>query len=85
MSKLSIPPEFAADQELDTCGLLCPEPVMLLHQRINQMEVGETIRVLATDPSTHRDFTRFCQFLNHELLREAEQEGVFYFLVRKGE
>ena len=58
----SFPAEFDADGEMDTCGLLCPEPVMLLHKRINDMAPGETLRVIATDPSTQRDFTRFCRF-----------------------
>ena len=81
---MSDQPELEADSELDTSGLLCPEPVMLLHQRINEMAVGDTVRVLATDPSTGRDFARFCQFLGHEMLRQEERDGRFLYLVRKG-
>ena len=73
-----------ADRTLDTRGLLCPEPVMLLHQVMDEVEVGERVEVLATDPSTVRDFTRFCSFLSHELLRHDEIDGEFHFLIRKG-
>lgn len=84
MNDEAYPPGFAADGEMDTCGLLCPEPVMLLHQRINDMASGETVRIIATDPSTRRDFAHFCQFLGHTLECETELGAKFLFLVRKG-
>ena len=75
--------EFQA--ELDARGLFCPEPVMMLHTRINDVCVGEVLRVVATDPSTTRDIPRFCQFLGHELLSQQELEGEFRFLIRRCE
>lgn len=58
--------------ELDTCGLLCPEPVMMLHNKVRDMAAGEVVKVIATDPSTQRDIPRFCSFLEHELLHSSE-------------
>ncbi len=72
------------DAELDARGLYCPEPVMLLHSRINDVKPGGVLRVLATDPSTTRDIPRFCQFLGHELVSETEQDGEFTYLIRRG-
>lgn len=73
------------DAELDARGLFCPEPVMLLHNRINDVEPGRLVRVLATDPSTTRDIPRFCQFLGHELVVEEERDGEYVFVIRRGE
>lgn len=73
------------DAELDARGLFCPEPVMMLHNRINDVAPGEVLRVRATDPSTTRDIPRFCQFLGHELVGDEEQGGEFVFLIRRGE
>lgn len=72
------------DQELDASGLFCPEPVMLLHTRILEVDPGGVLRVVATDPSTTRDIPRFCQFLNHELVAEEHDEARFVFYVRRG-
>ncbi len=72
------------DHLLDATGLFCPEPVMLLHNRIRDIAAGETLRILATDPSTQRDIPKFCRFLGHELLEQEETEGRFSYLVRKG-
>ncbi|EAR08266.1 sulfurtransferase TusA [Reinekea blandensis] len=76
-----------ADHELDTRGLRCPEPVMMLHRQIRKMQVGEVVRVLATDPATERDIPQFCEFLPHELVaRQQNEDGdEFLFWVRKGQ
>lgn len=68
---------------LDARGLRCPEPVMLLHNRVGELAPGAVLQVWATDPSTERDITRFCQFLGHELLDTDTEGEVFYFRVRK--
>ncbi|MFP8965323.1 sulfurtransferase TusA [Pokkaliibacter sp. CJK22405] len=70
--------------ELDTKGLNCPEPVMLMHKAVRKMQSGELIRVEATDPSTTRDIPKFCEFLGHELVSKGEQDEVYWYLVRKG-
>lgn len=73
-----------ADHELNVTGLYCPEPVMLLHGRVRDLEAGETLCVIATDPTTLRDIPKFCTFLGHELLEQLEEDGEILFLLRKG-
>ncbi len=68
---------------LDATGLLCPEPVMLMHNRFRDMAVGEVLVVLATDPSTRRDIPDFCRFLGHELIEQVETDGGYRYQVRK--
>lgn len=68
---------------LDACGLFCPEPVMLLHNKIRDIESGAVLEILATDPSTTRDVPKFCHFLGHELLESAERDGKYCYLIRK--
>lgn len=72
------------DAELDARGLMCPEPVMMLHNRIADIPVGGVLRVLATDPSTTRDIPRFCQFLSHELVHQEQQGEEYLFWIRRG-
>ncbi len=68
----------AGELFLDAAGLYCPEPVMLLHNKIRDMEVGGTLKLKATDPSTTRDVPKFCMYLGHELV-DSRREGEFYF------
>jgi len=71
------------DHILDATGLFCPEPVMLLHNKIRDIAVGETVQVLATDPSTERDIPKFCVFLGHELLEQSALDGHYRYTLRK--
>lgn len=75
---------YSITKYLDACGLTCPEPVMLLHRAVRELESGEYLEMLATDPSTQRDVPKFCQFLGHELVIQQETDGVFTFHLRKG-
>ncbi len=71
------------DAQLDASGLFCPEPVMMLHNKIRDMATGEVLEVIATDPSTTRDVPKFCIFLGHELLEKSQDEQQFRYLIRK--
>ncbi|MFY0675892.1 MAG: sulfurtransferase TusA [Neptuniibacter sp.] len=76
---------ITADHILDAQGLYCPEPVMMLHNRVREMGTGEILHVLATDPSTQRDIPKFCIFLGHELVSQYETEELYGYYIRKGE
>ncbi len=71
------------DKTLDTSGLLCPEPVMMLHKIMRESSRGCLIEVIATDPSTERDIPKFCLFLGHELVEQQRKESQFLYYIRK--
>jgi tRNA 2-thiouridine synthesizing protein A len=73
----------STDHILDTTGLFCPEPVMLLHNKIRDIGSGEVVRVIATDPSTRRDIPKFCTFLGHELIEQHSDAAQFIYRIRK--
>ncbi len=75
--------ELIFDHLLDATGLMCPEPVMLLHKSVREAKSGDVIKVLATDPSTRRDIPQFCQFLGHELVEQTETNGNYEYWLRK--
>lgn len=68
--------------ELDTQGLNCPEPVMMLHAEVRRQSPQAVIRVLATDPSTQRDIPKFCRFLGHALLAQSEEGGRYEYWIQ---
>ena len=70
-------------ETLDTCGLLCPEPLMLLRQKIRKMQAGQIVEVKASDPSTQRDFEKFCKFQQHILLEQSSDGLNFIFRIKK--
>ena len=72
------------DHEIDTRGVWCPEPLMLVRNRIRDMASDETLRIEATDPSTKRDFTNFCRFMGHQLVEDSVDGDVFKYVIKKG-
>ncbi|MBN7821672.1 sulfurtransferase TusA [Bowmanella yangjiangensis] len=73
-----------ADEQLDTLGLRCPEPVMMVRLAIRKMQDGQTILVTADDPATTRDIPSFCRFMEHQLLKADTTQAPFRYLIRKG-
>ncbi|WP_444938689.1 sulfurtransferase TusA [Microbulbifer sp. JMSA002] len=73
------------DHTLDARGLLCPEPVMMLHSAVRNVADGEVLKMMATDPSTQRDVPKFCQFLGYELVQHAEENDEFVYWIKKAE
>ena len=69
---------------VNVVGLKCPEPLMIVRNEVRQMKVGETVSVTATDPTTVRDFTKFCHYMGHQLVESKRANGRYQFVIRKG-
>ena len=70
-------------QKLDALGLRCPEPVMMVRLNMRKLEVGDTLLMIADDPSTTRDIPKFCTFMDHELVCSDTSELPYRYLIRK--
>ena len=73
-----------ADEVLDTSGLRCPEPLMLLRNRMRALAAGTRVHAIATDPASVRDFEQFASFLGHEIIERSTTDECFEFLIEKG-
>ncbi len=69
--------------ELDAIGLACPMPLLKAKRALNAMQIGQRLRVLATDQGTVRDFRVFAEQSGHLLLDSAEAGGVYTYLFEK--
>lgn len=70
-------------QQLDVCGLACPLPLLKARKALRDIEVGQTLEVLATDPGSWRDFAAFAEQSGHGLLEAHESNGVFCYLLKR--
>ena len=61
----------------------CPIPVLKARKAMKSINSGETLRVLATDPSAIEDFAAFCEVAGHNLLESSEGAGVYTFVIQK--
>ena len=73
------------EPEIDLRGMNCPIPVLKTKKALREIKIGGTLRILATDPSTVNDFSMLCKTAGHELLDSNELDGVFKYVIKKGQ
>ncbi len=72
------------DKELDARGLNCPLPILRCKKSLAEIESGQVLKVMTTDPGAVKDFQAFCKQTGHELLSldQLESETVFHIKKR---
>ncbi|HUW78510.1 MAG TPA: sulfurtransferase TusA family protein [Candidatus Nanopelagicaceae bacterium] len=67
------------DLKIEASGLKCPQPIILLARRIIELEIGETITLIADDPAAAYDVPAWCRMSNQELVSKTD----FTFVIRR--
>jgi len=73
--------ELEYDEQLDTRGLYCPEPLFEVRNLSETLEIGQCFKVLADDPAAEEDLKRWAKRTDTKLV-EFLKDGddlVFYF------
>ncbi len=72
-----------ADMELDCSGMLCPMPVIKTAKAIKGIEVGQVLKMIATDAGAPSDMQAWSRQTGHALLQSLEEGGKFVFYFRR--
>ena len=72
-----------ADKVLDAKGLNCPLPILKAKKALKDLEPGQILQVLSTDPGSVADFQAFSRTTGNELVSHSEEGGVYDFLIKK--
>ena len=56
------------DQTLDARNLICPMPVIRTQQAVGELEDGQILEVLCTDPGALVDIPAWCRVHGHKLI-----------------
>jgi tRNA 2-thiouridine synthesizing protein A len=75
--------DMHADRTLNCIGLYCPEPVIKTREELNNMQVNETLEVLADDPAAESDIKSLVKHLKHEILHLSKNGEVTHILIKK--
>ena len=55
------------DKELDARGLNCPLPILRAKKALAELQSGQVLRVISTDPGSVKDFAAFAKQTGNEL------------------
>lgn len=72
------------DLVLDCTGMQCPLPVIKTAKAIKELQPGQTMELLATDPGVTPDMTAWTGRTGNELLGIEQKGDVFHVLIRRG-
>jgi TusA-related sulfurtransferase len=72
-----------AHKEIDTRGMNCPLPILKAKKALADMQTGEILKVVATDPSSTRDFQAFARQTGNELLEQSQAGTEYIHFLRR--
>ncbi len=70
-------------KEVDARGLNCPLPILRAKKALAEMNSGEVLRVVATDPGSVRDFQAFAKQTGNHLLEHSTNNLEFVFFMQR--
>jgi tRNA 2-thiouridine synthesizing protein A len=71
------------NKELDARGLNCPLPILRTKKALAEMNSGDILKVIATDPGSVKDMQAFAKQTGNELVNSAEAGGEYTFFMKK--
>ena len=70
-------------KEIDTRGLNCPLPILKAKKALSDMQSGQLLKVVATDPGSTRDFQAFAKQTGNDLVEQQTVGTDFIHVLRR--
>ncbi|MGW8270307.1 MAG: sulfurtransferase TusA family protein [Burkholderiales bacterium] len=71
------------DKELDARGLNCPLPILRAKKSLTDMQTGQVLKIIATDPGSVKDFEAFAKQTGNQLLSSSEENKEYTFYMKR--
>ncbi len=69
---------------LDTKRLLCPLPVIRTQDKVKQLQPGDQLTVIGTDPGIMQDIPAWCRINNHLVLNSFSENAEYIIILEVG-
>ncbi len=71
------------DQTLDCSGLACPMPILKTKKAVDALEMGQVLKMIATDAGATSDIEAWTQKTGHELVASEKDGDKFIFFIKR--
>jgi len=71
------------DEKVDCSGLCCSLPLVEARYKLDKMNVGETLEVIATCESADEDMKVLARFEQFEIIKNWKENEKFHFIIKK--
>ena len=72
-----------ADKVLDLKGLPCPMPIVKISKGIKEVEPGQIVEAITTDPGALTDFPAWSNTSGNEILETQEHGNEVHFFIKR--
>ncbi len=71
-------------EQLDCRNLLCPMPVIRVQNRVQELQPGDELEAVCTDPGVLSDIPAWARINGHEVVETRTEGREYIVLVRVG-
>jgi TusA-related sulfurtransferase len=75
--------EIKVDKVMDLKGLPCPMPVVKVSKGIKEIQIGQVIEAITTDPGALSDFPAWARIIGNEILKTDQGDGVIKIYIKR--
>ena len=71
------------DKTMDLKGLPCPMPVVKVSKGMKDVQVGQVVEAVTTDPGALADFPAWARTSGNEILKTEQESGIIRFFIKR--
>jgi TusA-related sulfurtransferase len=75
--------DINVDKVMDLKGLPCPMPVVKVSKGIKDVEIGQVVQAISTDPGSLTDFPAWARTSGNEIIKTEEGDNEFVFYIKR--
>jgi len=69
---------------VDACGLQCPGPLVQVYKSLQALNVGDILKITATDPGFMKDVKKWCETTGNTLVSLSQDKKIVSAVIQKG-
>ncbi len=76
--------EIKVDKVMDLKGMPCPMPVVKIRKWIEEVEIGQVVEAVTSDPGALADFPAWARTSGNEIVKtDQEGDNIKFYIKRK--
>ncbi len=74
---------IVVDKVMDLKGMPCPMPIVKMSKGIKDVEIGQVVEALTTDPGALADFPAWARTSGNEIVKTDQEGDVIKFYIKR--
>ncbi len=74
---------IVVDKVMDLKGMPCPMPIVKMSKGIKDVEIGQVVEALTTDPGALADFPAWARTSGNEIVKTDQEGDIIKFYIKR--